>query len=462
MLFRKGYLRVVIATQTLSLGINMPCKTVVFAGDGVFLTALNYRQAAGRAGRRGFDLLGNVIFHGITYQKIDRLISSRLPSLMGHFPISNSLILRLFILLRNSEQSEHAKQSIHSLLSQPSLVLGGKSFKEQVLHHLRFSVEFLRRQKLISAKGEPINFAGITGHLYYIESGAFAFHALLSSGYLAEICKDFNPKRPGPITDKLMLVLANIIGRLNCTKRSGVRILPPMPKEAADIIKSQNAETLELYTKYVTTFAKEYCAEDVDNTLPFSKISCGGSGNVDAKFSNIHKKARSSFIALSGHSDRFTSISDLSTSLCPGVMVDGASIPYIDINSDTPLNSYLYEFYKHGNLHRMTSEHMIWPGNRWFLLKHFSVVLATIIAGLVTFIKDGPEAWFDPSNLGGEEEGGENLDESKGELMVDEDVDIDELVVEKRDKAPEEIVNVLQCLKALQTDFEEKFRNVNA
>jgi superfamily II RNA helicase len=46
MLFRKGFLRVVIATGTLALGINMPCRTVVFAGDSVYLTALNYRQAS--------------------------------------------------------------------------------------------------------------------------------------------------------------------------------------------------------------------------------------------------------------------------------------------------------------------------------------------------------------------------------------------------------------------------------
>ena len=35
------------------MGINMPTKTSVFAGDAVFLNGMNYRQMAGRAGRRG-------------------------------------------------------------------------------------------------------------------------------------------------------------------------------------------------------------------------------------------------------------------------------------------------------------------------------------------------------------------------------------------------------------------------
>ena len=69
----------VIATGTLALGINMPCVTTVFSGDSVFLTALNFRQASGRAGRRGFDLLGNVVFHCIDDSKMNRLLSSRLP-----------------------------------------------------------------------------------------------------------------------------------------------------------------------------------------------------------------------------------------------------------------------------------------------------------------------------------------------------------------------------------------------
>ena len=38
--------QVVAATGTLALGIHMPCKTVVFAGDSPFLNSLMYRQVS--------------------------------------------------------------------------------------------------------------------------------------------------------------------------------------------------------------------------------------------------------------------------------------------------------------------------------------------------------------------------------------------------------------------------------
>merc|ERR1712226_1830495 len=98
MLFREKFLNVVVATSTLAQGIHMPCKTVVFAGDSVFLESLTYNQCAGRAGRRGFDQDGNVIFFGIKTAKISRLMTANLPKMIGNTPTSLSLILRLFIL----------------------------------------------------------------------------------------------------------------------------------------------------------------------------------------------------------------------------------------------------------------------------------------------------------------------------------------------------------------------------
>ncbi|RGB43021.1 P-loop containing nucleoside triphosphate hydrolase protein, partial [Rhizophagus diaphanus] len=95
-LFRRRYLQVVIATGTLALGINMPCKTTVFVGDSISLTALQYRQMSGRSGRRGFDPLGHVVFFGLTHTKIVRLLMSRLPKLSRHFPLTTTLTLRSF------------------------------------------------------------------------------------------------------------------------------------------------------------------------------------------------------------------------------------------------------------------------------------------------------------------------------------------------------------------------------
>jgi pre-mRNA-splicing helicase BRR2 len=53
-----GFLRVVFSTDTLAYGINMPCRSVIFAGDSVFLNSVQFQQMAGRAGRPQYDTEG--------------------------------------------------------------------------------------------------------------------------------------------------------------------------------------------------------------------------------------------------------------------------------------------------------------------------------------------------------------------------------------------------------------------
>ena len=49
----------------------------------VVLNRMVLRQMAGRSGRRGFDLRGNLIFTGVPAAKIRRLLNSELPTLNG-------------------------------------------------------------------------------------------------------------------------------------------------------------------------------------------------------------------------------------------------------------------------------------------------------------------------------------------------------------------------------------------
>ena len=67
-LFQAGYIRVVFATETLALGINMPAKTVVLEkltkwnGEAhVEISPGEFTQLTGRAGRRGIDIEGNAV-----------------------------------------------------------------------------------------------------------------------------------------------------------------------------------------------------------------------------------------------------------------------------------------------------------------------------------------------------------------------------------------------------------------
>ncbi|QIK76435.1 DEAD/DEAH box helicase [Nocardioides piscis] len=67
-LAQSGLLTVICGTDTLGVGINVPIRTVLFSGLAKFdgnrqrvLRAREFQQIAGRAGRAGFDVAGNVV-----------------------------------------------------------------------------------------------------------------------------------------------------------------------------------------------------------------------------------------------------------------------------------------------------------------------------------------------------------------------------------------------------------------
>jgi ATP-dependent RNA helicase HelY len=79
-IFLDGLVKVVVATETLALGINMPARTVVleslskFNGDShELLQPSDYTQLTGRAGRRGIDTEGTAVVLHSSYVPFDRV-----------------------------------------------------------------------------------------------------------------------------------------------------------------------------------------------------------------------------------------------------------------------------------------------------------------------------------------------------------------------------------------------------
>jgi ATP-dependent RNA helicase HelY len=93
--FAEGLTKVVFATETLALGVNMPARSVVierltkFGGERrEFLTPGEYTQLTGRAGRRGIDELGNAIVLWspfVPFEQVASLAASRTYALRSAF-----------------------------------------------------------------------------------------------------------------------------------------------------------------------------------------------------------------------------------------------------------------------------------------------------------------------------------------------------------------------------------------
>ena len=107
MLFAKGYVKVLLATESVAIGLNLPVKTTIFTDvnkfDGDNLRVLQgheYTQAAGRAGRLGLDTVGHVIHLNNLFRNIDSvsyktMMNGKPQTLVSKFKISYNLLLNL-------------------------------------------------------------------------------------------------------------------------------------------------------------------------------------------------------------------------------------------------------------------------------------------------------------------------------------------------------------------------------
>lgn len=130
-LYSRGYVKLLFATETFAVGVNMPTKTVLFTDvhkhDGQHFRVLHpheYTQMAGRAGRRGIDKVGNVI---LLYNLFASETTSHREMLYGNpakleskFEISSQLVLSL--LFNKIDIPDFVKKSMYVYENETSQV----------------------------------------------------------------------------------------------------------------------------------------------------------------------------------------------------------------------------------------------------------------------------------------------------------------------------------------------------
>lgn len=123
-LFEEGLVKMVFATETLALGINMPARCVVveklekFDGTGhVGLTPGEFTQLTGRAGRRGIDTIGHAVVvdhHGFVPATAAALSSKRVYPLHSSFRPTFNMAVNLL----NSSDYETARVTLDHSFAQ--------------------------------------------------------------------------------------------------------------------------------------------------------------------------------------------------------------------------------------------------------------------------------------------------------------------------------------------------------
>jgi superfamily II RNA helicase len=105
-LFTRGFVKLLFATETFSVGLNMPTKTVVFldlqkytdGGQRRVLRTDEYIQMAGRAGRRGIDTQGIVLYEPmvapLSFGEVKQMLIGTLPPLSSQMRFHYEFLLK--------------------------------------------------------------------------------------------------------------------------------------------------------------------------------------------------------------------------------------------------------------------------------------------------------------------------------------------------------------------------------
>jgi hypothetical protein len=239
-LAQRGLLRVVCGTDTLGVGVNVPIRTVLFSGlvkyDGEktgLLSVRDFKQIAGRAGRKGFDAHGwvecqapeHVIenkrvlakatgkkkqpkrpppgFVGWDAKTFERLTWSPPETLQSRFRVTHGMLVSL---LQRGEEEETRGSGFRLLAELVAASHESTAYKRRLRRHAASIFRSLRRAGLVQRMAD-IDRGGARVRVSPELQRDFSLHQSLSP-YLLDVLAVLDPEQPEYAMDLLSVVEA--------------------------------------------------------------------------------------------------------------------------------------------------------------------------------------------------------------------------------------------------------------
>ena len=411
-LFRKKHLQIVISSQTLALGINMPCKSAVFVGgDSVHLNSVQFRQMSGRAGRRGFDDIGHVIFYGTTPKKISKLLSSRLPRIVGSAPFNTSLTLSTMTFVNHEGlQIDDLKRKIKSfqtIVKFPLTILDSPDYNEMFgTFQIRFLADFLLRNSFINFNGSSSVLSRLALSIGN-DPRNFLIIFLLVNGVFDRIIRE--EREIDVACEQIIFVLAHFFQvryvpksiakafisvrtdnpKLMRSRHQSQVVLQPLPSYIHKLIVKFNQLILNSFENCVNLFKT---VESDQNSSLFATLPLSPSSLVKFPMNEQLKGYLSPFHSIAQRPNSVSmniSYVDLTYHLQEGLYASTESIPACDVDLNQFCNAYVLDYYKHGHVKTIELINGVSEGDLWQSLDSF----VRMLKFCVLFMKDYPECF---------------------------------------------------------------------
>jgi superfamily II RNA helicase len=157
-LMSRGLLDAVFATSTVAAGVNFPARTVVFLNSDRFngkqflpLTATEFHQMTGRAGRRGMDNIGFALMIPDKFMDVSlmaRLLDAPPSDVTSQIKINFSMVLNLLLSHTPAQIEELLRKSFANFLIRQS-----GTQKDTLKKHTHLWQDFLRHLDFLKATG---------------------------------------------------------------------------------------------------------------------------------------------------------------------------------------------------------------------------------------------------------------------------------------------------------------------